>query len=133
MPLSQDLSKTLKKELAKLEAERDRMNEVITHLRETIEANAKATGASAKKAVRKSTGRKPSAKSKRKAGSVKATPPRTARQEEIYVLITKNPGITAAELAKKAKLKQQTSIYPLLRKLTEVGDIKKVGKGYQAK
>ena len=72
--------------------------------------------------VKKTTKKKPAASGTRKPGK---------RQEQALKLIESQPGITPPELADKMGVKGP-SVYPVLRSLTERGDVLKDGKGYKA-
>jgi hypothetical protein len=130
MAITDETRKVIKKELDRLNAERDQIEDAITKLEGALVSLTRSAGRSARKAV----SRKPASKSKakRKAGASQGWTP-SGRAAEALKTIKASPGISGAEIAKKLKLKNNTAIYPVLNKLKTEGYIKKQGNGYSAK
>lgn len=119
MQVSADVRAALRKELTRLEKERAEIDKTLAHVRGMLKASGDST----------QTARKPRAAGKAKTAGRKPG----KRQKQALSLIEKNPGITGSELAKQLNLKHATSIYPVLKSLTERGEIAKSGKGYKKK
>jgi hypothetical protein len=130
MAITDETSKVIRKELERLNAERDQIEDAISKLEGALVSLTRSAGRSARKAV----GRKPAPKSKagRKTGGSQAWKP-SGRAAEALKTIKASPGISGAEVAKKLKLNNNTAVYPVLNKLKTEGYIKKQGKGYSVK
>lgn len=110
----------LKKRLAELDSERQRLERALSEL------GGKASG----KVTAGRRGRPP----KRAGGASKAAPRRrrrrsNTRSDQAVKLVEKNPGITASEIAKSMKIKPNY-LYRVLSDLEKEGRVKKSGRKY---
>ena len=129
MPITDETTKVIRKEIDRLNRERDEIEEMIKRLEDTLVATTRKAGKAARRVVRPKTTKKTRAKTKVKA---KKDWKPTGRAAQVLRIIKANPGITAAEIAKKAKMKNAASVYPPLNKLKDNGMVKKQGKGFVA-
>jgi hypothetical protein len=114
LPISSDIARSLNKELDRLKEERAQLDEVISGLEKTLSVGG----------VRKST-------PKRQAAAKPGGPRKPGkRQQQALDLIKDEPGITPPVLTEKMGIKGP-AIYPVLKSLTEAGQIEKDGKGYK--
>ena len=109
----------LKKRLAELDSERQRLERALSEL------GGKASG----KVTAGRRGRPP-----KRAGASKAAPRRrrrrsNTRSDQAVKLVEKNPGITASEIAKSMKIKPNY-LYRVLSDLEKEGRVKKSGRKY---
>jgi ribosomal protein S25 len=110
----------LKKRLAELDSERQRLERALSEL------GGKASG--------KVTAGRRGRPSKRASGASKAAPRRrrrrsNTRSDQAVKLVEKNPGITASEIAKSMKIKPNY-LYRVLSDLEKEGRVKKSGRKY---
>ena len=132
MAITDETSRVIKKELKRLNKERDELEEMIKRLEDALVTTTRKAGKTARKAVgrpRKTT-RKRAAKKTSKAS--KDWKP-SGRSAQVLKVVKANPGISAAEIAKKTKMKNAAGVYPPLNKLKDNGFVKKSGKGFAAK
>jgi len=130
MAVTDKTKKVIDLELTRLKAERAKLDEAIKRLDAALSAVSSSTvGRVTRK--RKTAARKPQRASKKASSASKDWKP-TGRAKQALTQIKKNPGITAAEVAKKLKLKNSTAIYPAINKLKDNKFIAKDGKGYRA-
>jgi sugar-specific transcriptional regulator TrmB len=110
----------LKKRLAELDGERERLERALTEL--------------GGKATKKATGRRRGRPPKRSAGSSTAAPRRrrrrsNTRSSQAVRLVEKSPGISASDIAKAMKIKPNY-LYRVLSDLEKQGLVKKKGRQY---
>ena len=133
MAVTDETTKVLKAELARLNKERDQLEETIKKLEDALVSVTRKTGRAARQAVSRKPARRRGA---RRGGAKKAVASKdwqpTGRAKQALEQIKKSPGITAPEVAKKLKLNNTTAIYPAINKLKANKLIKKDGKGYRA-
>ena len=138
MAITDQTSKVIKKELDRLNKERDQIEETIKKLEDALVSMTRSAGSSARRAVSRKPGRKrgrPAGKAAAKKTTAKKAKDwkPSGRAAEALKIIKANPGISASEVAGKLKLKNSTAIYPAINKLKDQGFIKKQGKGYKVK
>jgi predicted HTH transcriptional regulator len=139
MAITDQTSKVIKNELDRLNKERDQIEETIKKLEDALVSMTRSAGSSARKAVSRKPGRKrgrPAGKSAAKKAPAKKAAKDwkpSGRAAQALKIIKVNPGISAAEVAAKLKLKNSPAIYPAINKLKDQGFVKKQGKGYTAK
>jgi len=104
---------------------RDRMRELDTERKKLERALANLTGG---RIGRRGPGRPPGS---RNAGTARRGPRRGTRADQAVKLIKANPGITAAEVAKKMRIKPNY-LYRVLGDLQKEGRVKKSGRSYTA-
>lgn len=126
MAVTDETKKVIKKEISRLNKERDEIEKTIKRLEDALVTTTRKAGRTARKAV----GR-PKKRGRKKAAAGTWKP--TGRAAQVQKVIKANPGITAAEIAKKVKVKSAANIYPPLNKLKANGYVKKSGKGFAAK
>lgn len=128
MAITDETSKVIKKEIQRLNKERDQIEEMIKKLEDTLVSTTRKAGKRARKAV----GR-PKKRAARKTAKASKDWKPSGRSAEILKIVKANPGIGAAEIAKKTKMKNAAGVYPPLNKLKANGYVKKSGKGFAAK
>jgi DNA-binding transcriptional ArsR family regulator len=126
--ITTETNRVIKKEIARLNKERDELEEMIKKLEDALVATTRKAGRTARKAV----GRPKKTGAKRGRKPAKSWKP-SGRAAEILKVVKANPGITTTEIAKKIKVKSPANVYPPLNKLKDNGFVKKSGKGYAAK
>lgn len=125
MAITARAKQTLQGELSRLEKERAAIDKDIASLKKSLSVLGTSTRSS-------------SAGSKRAAGAKRGRPKSnklSPRAEKALKIIKSNPGIKGADLAKKMGMsKNPTGIYPVIRRLEQVGKIKKnkKSKGFTA-
>jgi len=125
MPITDETTKMIKREIDRLNKEREDIEEMIKRLEDTLVSTTRRAGKAARRAVRPKAARKTRSNAKQK----KDWKP-TGRAAQVLKIVKTNPGITAAEIAKRAKMKNAASVYPPLNKLKDNGMVKKQGKGF---
>jgi len=125
MPIADETTKVIKREIDRLNKEREDIEEMIKRLEDTLVSTTRRAGKAARRAVRPKTARKTRSKAKQN----KDWKP-TGRAAQVLKIVKANPGITAAEIAKKAKMKNAASVYPPLNKLKDNEMVKKQDKGF---
>jgi len=115
MAITARAKQTLQSELSRLEKERAAIEKDIASLKKSLSVlGSSRSSATARK--RASSGKKGRPKSN------KLSP----RAEKALKIIKSNPGIKGADLAKKMGMgKNPTGVYPVVRRLEELGRIKK--------
>ena len=131
MAITDETSKVIKKEIQRLNKERDQIEEMIKKLEDTLVSTTRKAGKRARKAVGRPKKRAASKRGRKKTASKDWKP--SGRSAEILKIVKANPGIGAAEIAKKTKMKNAAGVYPPLNKLKANGFVKKSGKGFAAK
>ena len=127
MPITDETTKVIRKEIDRLNREREEIEEMIKRLEDTLVTTTRKAGKAARRVVRPKQAKR--ARATKTAG--KDWKP-TGRAAQILRIVKANPGITAAEIAKKARMKNAASVYPPLNKLKDNGMVKKQGKGFVA-
>lgn len=127
MAITDETTKVIKKEISRLNKERDELEQMIKKLEDALVATTRKAGRVTRKAVAR-----PKKRATRKKAASKDWKP-SGRSAEILKIVKANPGIGTAEIAKKAKMNNAAGVYPPLNKLKDNGFVKKSGKGYAAK
>ena len=125
MAITDETTRVIRKELDRLNRERDELEELIRRLEDALVSTTRKAGKTARKAV----GR-PSKKRKARKTSDNWKP--SGRAAQVLKFVKDNPGISASEIANKAGIKNVSGVYAPLNKLKEHKYVRKQGKGFVA-